>query len=214
MTARVHDSSKGLWSLVLAAGGSRRLGYPKQLVRDPVRPIMLGAVDAARSVTPGRVLIVLGAHALRLRALLARNYHDLSIIQNTNWENGISTSLLTGVVALPARARGVLVVLTDQPYVSAGSLQRLADAWRRQPGRAVAAGYAGDIGVPAILPRRLWHEIESLEEDVGARALLRSPRSNTRVVDLPEAAYDVDTAADRRRLEHGLNQAGSVRTAS
>ncbi len=205
MSIRVFDGSNELWSVLLAAGGSRRLGYPKQLIRDPVRPLMLGAIDAARSVTPGRVLIVLGAHALRLRALLARNFNDLSIVYNSRWEDGISTSLLAGVRAAPPQAKGVLVVLTDQPWVGAGSLQRLADAWQRQPGRAIAAGYAGEIGVPAILPRRLWHRLDDLEGDVGAKSLLRNADSKTRVVNLPEAAYDVDTTTDRRGFERRLD---------
>ena len=91
MTVRALVSSNGLWCVLLAAGGSRRLGYPKQLLRDPVRPMILRAVDAAESVTPGRVLVVLGAHSLRLRALLARNYRNLSIVKNTNWRDGIAS---------------------------------------------------------------------------------------------------------------------------
>jgi len=162
---------------------------------------MLRAVDAAEATAPGRVLVVLGAHSLRLRALLARNYSSLKIVNNERWRDGIASSLLTGLGALPQNARGALILLTDQPGVSAASLQRLATAWRRQPSRAVAAGYSGDLGVPAILPRRLFRDMSRLEGDVGARAVLRDPGSKTLVVDMQEAAFDVDTHDDRLRLE-------------
>jgi len=204
MTVRALASSNGLWCVLLAAGGSRRLGYPKQLLRDPVRPMILRAVDAAESVTPGRVLVVLGAHSLRLRALLARNYRNLSIVRNTNWQNGIASSLVAGVKFVPPEARGVLVLLTDQPGVGADSLQRLVEAWQRQPSRAVAAGYDGGLGVPAILPRRVWPQVRELEGDVGAKAVLSDAGSNTVVLSMPEAAFDVDTSEDRRRLQRTL----------
>ena len=204
MTVRALASSNGLWCVLLAAGGSRRLGYPKQLVRDPVRPMILGAVDAAESVTPGRVLVVLGAHSLRLRALLARNCRNLSIVNNTNWQDGIASSLIVGVNAVPAAARSVLVLLTDQPGVGAGSLRRLVEVWQRQPGRAVAAGYEGRLGVPAILPRRVWRQVRELQGDVGAKAVLGDAGSNTMVLTMPEAAFDVDTSEDRQRLKRTL----------
>ena len=166
--------------------------------------MILRAVDAAESVTPGHVLVVLGAHSLRLRALLARNYRNLSIVKNTNWQDGIASSLVAGVNTVPPDARGVLVLLTDQPGVRADSLQRLVEAWQRQPSRAVAAGYDGELGVPAILPRRVWRQVRELEGDVGAKAVLSNADSSTMVLAMPEAAFDVDTSEDRQRLERTL----------
>ncbi len=201
MTVRALAASHGLWCVLLAAGGSRRLGYPKQLIRYRARPMILQAVDAAESVTPGRVLVVLGAHSLRLRALLARNYSNLTIINNTRWRDGIASSLRAAINTVPPEATGVLVLLSDQPGLGSDSLQRLVAAWQRQPRRAVAAGYGGGLGVPAILPRRVWRQLRELTGDVGAKAVLGNAGSNTMVVNIPEAAFDVDTSEDRRRLE-------------
>jgi molybdenum cofactor cytidylyltransferase len=78
-------------------------------------------------------------------------------------------------------------------------LARLITAWRKRPGVPAAAHYSGGAGVPAILPRRLWHAARSLEGDVGARALLRGMRELT-IVEMPEAEVDVDTPEDLARL--------------
>jgi molybdenum cofactor cytidylyltransferase len=199
MTSRSFVTGAELWCVLLAAGGSSRLGYPKQLLRDPVRPLLLRAVDAALTVAPDQVVVVVGAHALRMRSILSRNFGDLPVVCNGAWNQGISTSLRAGIGVLPQPARGALIMLTDQVRVDSRDLARLANEWRRQPSAAIAARYNGEIGVPAILPRRLWARLSELEGDRGAKALLEDDR--TRLVDMPSAAVDIDTAEDRRRFE-------------
>jgi molybdenum cofactor cytidylyltransferase len=101
---------------------------------------------------------------------------------------------------LPARARAVLLLLSDQPDVDVASLRRLVRAWRRRPGHAAAAVYEGKLGAPAILPRPMWARARGLTGDVGARALLRGAGAGITKVTLPEAAFDIDTEKDRARL--------------
>jgi molybdenum cofactor cytidylyltransferase len=91
------------------------------------------------------------------------------------------------------------MLLVDQPHVDAAALVRLVAAWRRRPGIPAAARYDGRIGVPAVLPRRHWRALKSLRGDEGARALLRGVATLT-PVDMPEAAFDVDTPEDLRRF--------------
>jgi molybdenum cofactor cytidylyltransferase len=201
MTYRASAAHSNLWCVVLAAGGSRRLGYPKQLIRHHARPLALRAIDTAQSLAPGRVVVVLGAHAGRLRALVARNFRSCPVVKNAGWEKGIATSLITGINAVPATARGVLILLTDQPNVTARNLSGLVNTWRRQPHRALASGYANGFGVPAILPIRLRPAIRKLTGDMGAKAVLGQATSKTMVVDMPQAAFDIDTADDYQRLQ-------------
>ena len=78
------------------------------------------------------------------------------------------------------------------------TLGRLVRASRAQSGRAIASAYAGGIGVPAILPRRLWRSAMRLTGDVGARKLLAA--EHVVRVALPEAELDVDTAEDLAKL--------------
>jgi CTP:molybdopterin cytidylyltransferase MocA len=118
------------------------------------------------------------------------------------WPEGMATSLRAGMAAAPRNARAALVLVVDQPHVGAAALARLLRAWARRPGVPAAARYAERIGVPAVLPRRHWRALARLRGDQGARTLLRGS-GNVTIVDMPEAAFDVDTPADVEKLRAG-----------
>ncbi|MDE0003807.1 MAG: nucleotidyltransferase family protein [Rhodospirillaceae bacterium] len=193
-----------LWSLVLAAGGSRRLGTPKQLLRIRGRTLLSRIINAAEAVTPGRVVVVLGADALRMRSLIRRHHPRAHSVDNSRWAQGMAGSLQVGLAVLPTRATAALLLLSDQPAVGEVSLHRLIRAWRRRPGRAAAAAYAGVVGVPAILPRTLWRDARRLSGDEGARKLLRMEEMPATAAHMPEAAWDIDTPEDLQRLPDGV----------
>jgi molybdenum cofactor cytidylyltransferase len=187
--------SPALACLLLAAGGSRRLGQPKQLLRRRGRPLLLHAVAAARDAVAGPIVVVLGAQRQRLRLVLRRAAPDAAIATNPRWSAGLASSLAVGLSHVPPGTGAVLVLLVDQPHVDAAALVRLLTAWRRRPRVAAAARYDNQIGVPAVLPRRYWRAVRSLRGDSGARALLRGAGALS-VVDMPEAAVDLDTPED------------------
>jgi len=188
--------------VLLAAGGSRRFGRPKQLARYRARSLLAHAIEAARGALPrAPLIVVVGAEALRVRLAVRRTHRGARVAANPGWRLGMATSLRAGLAAAPRSARAALVVLVDQPRVDAAALQRLILAWRRRPGIPAAARYAGHTGVPAVLPRRRWRALRALRGDEGARSLLRDGRVTP--VEMPEAALDVDTAADLLELRAG-----------
>jgi CTP:molybdopterin cytidylyltransferase MocA len=200
MTRSAARNDSDIVCLVLAAGGSRRLGKPKQLVRYRQRPLVVHIVAAARSVLPAAPLIVVvGAEALKVRLVLRRTRCAPRIVANPSWTEGLATSQRAGLAAAPRSARAALVLLVDQPRVGAAAHGRLLYAWRRRPGVPAAARYDGRSGVPAVLPRRQWRALRSLHGDQGARTLLRGSGALT-LVDIPEAALDIDTPADLAKL--------------
>jgi CTP:molybdopterin cytidylyltransferase MocA len=172
-------------------------------------PLLVNAVEAARGALPrAPLIVVVGAEPLRLMLVARRTRCRARIVANRDWKQGMATSLRAGLSAVPRGTRAALVLLVDQPRVDAAALRRLVAAWRRRPGVPAAARYAGRAGVPAVLPRRLWRAVHALRGDEGARALLRD--RGVTLVEMPEAALDVDTPADLLGLRAGAR--GSVTT--
>jgi molybdenum cofactor cytidylyltransferase len=192
------DSSAALHVIVLAAGASTRFGSPKQLVRLEGRPMMHAAVARAVEVAGQAVTVVLGANAADLAPLL--RHSPASVIVNREWSEGLGSSIRTGVLRLPSSADGVLIMLADQPAVTADDLRRLVETWRRQQDFIVASFYEATTGVPAIFPRTLFSALTELRGDQGARVLINRFRDRVVRVPMASAAIDVDTPEDLLRL--------------
>ena len=192
--------SPTLHVVVLAAGASTRFGSPKQLVRLNGRPLLHLAVSRAVEVGGQAVTVVLGANAADLAPLL--RHTPAAVIVNRDWAEGMGSSVRAGVSRVPPTADAVLLMLADQPAVTAEDLRRLVGTWRRQPQSIVAAHYDGITGVPAIFPREDFGALTALRGDAGARALLK--RGGERVVRVPlqAAAIDIDTPEDLLNLQN------------
>jgi molybdenum cofactor cytidylyltransferase len=182
--------------VVLAAGASTRLGRPKQSVVIAGRPLLGRAVDAIRRSKCRRVAVVLGSEADRLRDLVPSG---ITILYNDDWREGLASSVRVVVdhalgTAMPPDA--ILFTVCDQPALEATVLDRLIDSWTPSRPWAVAAGYAGTLGVPALFDRRAFDDLSALSGDRGARDLLRRDSSRVVVVDWPDGARDVDDPED------------------
>ena len=183
--------------IVLAAGGSSRLGQTKQLLQHEGETLLHRAARFALATLPHEVIVVLGAEVPRMLAAIA----DLPFrpLICDNWRDGMGASLRCAVQALDANIDGVMIVLCDQPALTAHHLLALRDGWRRDPQRAVASGYTDTVGVPALLPRH-WLDEKFLRGDQGARALLRERKTEVTVIDNPALAADIDHAVDLAAL--------------
>ncbi len=195
-------------AIVLAAGGSRRLGQPKQLLRIAGQPLVRRAALAALASQATRVLVVTGAHAERVEAALAGL--AVETVRCLNWESGLAASLHAGISAALARSEAsVLLLLTDQPAVDAPLLDALIA--RHRAGYALAASHYCDApGVPAIFAPRFARELLACEGDRGAKALLLREREQLTVVPFPDGALDVDTPDDWERISRALAEPAAL----
>ena len=189
-----HTTPDRLYILVMAAGGSRRFGGLKQLVELQGKSLLRRTVETAIKVVDKRVIVILGVKAKKLEREL-RDY-DVRIVENLNWENGIASSIRTGIGVLPQDCGGALIMFCDQPFVTATQLQELIDTWNRDQTKIVCSSYGGSLGVPVIFPRRYFAEMIKLSGDSGAKSLLQKHMTQTIPVDLPEAVFDIDTQSD------------------
>lgn len=184
--------------LVLAAGGSTRLGQPKQLVRLGGRPALHIVVSNAVALAGHNVTVVLGAHARELTHLLAHS--PASVIVNRHWEEGLASSIRAGLSVLPPACEALMLLLGDQVAVTADDLKRLAAAWKGQDNMIAASVYDQHVGVPAIFPSICFSELAELQGDRGARMVLERNQYRLIRVPMPNAAIDLDTPEDLETL--------------
>lgn len=197
--------------IVLAAGGSTRLGHPKQLLPHLGRTLLRHAADVAVQAATGPVVVVLGAHGESIRGEL--DGLAVQVTMNRDWRTGIATSIQAGLVSL-GRDRepdAVILMTCDQPHVSAELLRRLVDRYADARPPAVACGYAGTLGTPALFDRSLFGELWLLTGDHGAKQVIERHQSGAVRVAFDNGAVDIDTAEDVARL--GSERSTNGRTA-
>ena len=187
-------------AVVLAAGGSSRLGEPKQLlIVANGETLVHRAVRVAMEVGAAPVILVVGAEADRVRAAvadLAGNESVVQIFENTQWSSGLSSSIHCGVRAalkFDASITAMLLLTCDMPSVGVNHLRTLCEAFNNGATR-VASRYGVTRGIPAVLPKAEFNELLQLAGDKGAKALLM--RDDTLVVALEDGTFDLDTPAD------------------
>jgi CTP:molybdopterin cytidylyltransferase MocA len=189
-------SARGVLGVVLAAGGSSRLGRPKQLLVHRGVPLVRGAALAACASACTEVVVVVGASAAEVTQAL--DGLPVTIVVNADWASGMGSSIRCGVARASSGGHdAALVMLCDQPALTTLHLERLLSA--HAPGRSVASRYEGVLGVPAVLDRATFAQLLSLEGAAGARQVLRAAEDVV-AVDWPEGAIDVDTPEDAARL--------------
>jgi CTP:molybdopterin cytidylyltransferase MocA len=178
-------------AVVLAAGGSTRLGELKQLALLGHETLLERAVRTAREAGCAPVVVVLGAEYVRVLGNCALG--EVVPVINDEWRAGMAKSILLGVRALQtcaADAEGVLLMTCDQPAVTA---KHLGVLMRKQ--EVKASRYAGRTGVPAYFPKKYFKDLMALTGDAGARTLLAEAQAE----DLLHGELDIDTAEDLAR---------------
>lgn len=184
-------------AIVLAAGTSSRLGQPKQLLPLGGRPLLQHVVDASRESDVTEGVIVLGHAARRVERAL-RLPPGFRVTVNEDHANGQSSSLRAGLAALPSDADAALILLGDQPLVSAHAIRAIVAAYDRTGASLVQARYGGARwGHPVLLGRAVWPQACRVTGDRGAREVLAGRRGAVVPVDLAGAPpADVDTWDD------------------
>lgn len=192
-------------AILLAAGCSRRLGTPKQLLDWQGRPLVAHAIEQLMSAGCAEIVVVLGAYAPDVQAVCeataVRHRARLSVafVENDRWCDGQASSMRCGVeYVLQGNSHSALIVmaLCDQPYVLAKHYRRLIVSFADAAVDVAATRYESGGGAPACFRHSVLHELMPHRGDVGAKGWIRGLLPHrVRLVDLPEAANDIDTPA-------------------
>jgi len=208
ITASCHVSDQDFPALVLAAGASRRFGRPKALLSlseqsGQSRTLLDCAIGQGRLLSRD-VRVVCGAWyplvRFRCREQPSRWVHV------ADWHLGMAASLAAGIRSLGPHAKGVFVLVADQPLLNRQALKAFGETVRCFPGQPAAADYGRRPGVPAYLPRWLWPEVLELEGDSGAGRILAE--ANATRLDIPGVHDDIDTPEDWRRIREAITRTG------
>ena len=195
-------------AIILAAGSSSRMGGGRHKLLLPLhdRPVLAHALDAVLASQARPVVLVLGHQAEQVRAHIASHltHPDLNIIENADYLQGMSTSLRLGVQTLQSRSYtklsngeidSALVLLGDQPLITARDIDTLIATYRMTGKRIVAPTYNGKRGNPILFDAGLFPELLEVTGDEGGRSVLERHRDDIATVEMgnPLANIDVDT---------------------
>jgi molybdenum cofactor cytidylyltransferase len=186
--------------IVLAAGASRRLGRPKQLLPLGGEPLIRHTVRNALAARASEVVVVLGNQADAIEQAIGPL--GQRVVFNPDFADGQSTSMVAGIRALPADTDAAMIVLGDQPTVSPALLDALIDQYERANAAIVQPRYQGGIpGNPVLLAAPLFPELLAVSGDLGAREVIRAHRSEIVFVDTDAPVPpDVDDEGDYAAL--------------
>ncbi|HEY0896974.1 MAG TPA: nucleotidyltransferase family protein [Sphingobacteriaceae bacterium] len=201
MESVTHTNFINTGILVLAAGRSSRLGRPKQLLVLDEQTLLKHTLQEARRSAARHIAVVLGAYSA---AISGETVGDKTqVVINSRWEEGIASSVRCGLSVLVQEnpsMEGVILMVCDQPFVSAGLIDRLITKHQQTGKRIVASAYDGTCGPPVFFHRSFFPELMELNGDTGGKGLILGHLSETVSVDFPEGSIDIDTEADYQKV--------------
>lgn len=199
-TAIIASSGHSCGIVILAAGTSRRLGTPKQLLQFNGDSLLNNAIKTAKQVNATAAVVVLGAEADALQHAIKDA--ETPVILNMQFEEGMASSIRCGVQYMMDHGKTdhIILMVCDQPHVDAAHILALIDKQRATDAKIVASFYADRKGVPALFHKSLFPELLALTGDVGARRIIEKYHADTVVVPFPLGVVDIDTDEAYRAL--------------
>ena len=181
--------------VILAAGQSRRMGKLNKLVAEiDGTPMVVRTTDSVLASKADPVITVVGHEAERVRTALGAR--AVTIVDNPDYADGLSSSLRRAIAALPDDVDGVVVCLADMPDVTPAHIDRLIAAFDPASERAICVPtFNGKRGNPVLWAKQFFNEMTEVAGDVGARQLIGAHAEALYEVAMPDSGVlvDIDT---------------------
>jgi molybdenum cofactor cytidylyltransferase len=186
--------------VILAAGASKRMGTPKQLLTYKGKSLIRHSALVGLESLASQCVAILGAnHEAILPEIAHLTVHQklLKVVYNKDWEEGMASSIRLGIETLAkekSRLEAVIFMLCDQPFVSAELINELISTFRKTKDNVVACTYQSEvIGVPALFPKEVFPALLELEGDTGARKIIQKFTDKLTTISFPQGDMDIDT---------------------
>lgn len=192
--------------LILAAGQSRRMGKENKMTAEVNgKPMVRHIAEAAANSKLSKICVVTGHEPQSV--VDALDGIEFQQFDNSNYANGLSTSLIEGINRIGNYTSHALILLGDMPFISSQMLDQMIEASAANPENIIVATHDGKRGNPVLWPRRFFEELKTIEGDVGARHIMVANQEMVTEVELGEAAsLDLDTPEAIRQIEDRTQQ--------
>jgi molybdenum cofactor cytidylyltransferase len=190
-------SDQFVTGLVLGAGGSKRLGRPKQLLPYGDGTLLGHVVETARACGFDQTIVALGGAADEVRA--AVDLEGAEVVLNDAYGEGCSSSIAAALAVVEPRCDVLVLMLGDQPGVTADSVGRLLAARGGAP--LAVCRYDDGRGHPIAFARSALPALAELHGDKGVWRLLDQRSADAVEVAIAgQVPLDVDTPEDYRAV--------------
>ena len=192
--------------LIIAAGESKRMGCPKQLLNIEGETLINRMIHIVKKAVSFPVYVVLGASAEIIQSQLPKL--DVKIVHNAHWQEGMASSIRIGLNTAKAQnpaLDGVMVVVCDQPYITENTITALLQL-QEEKDTPIAAAYYNDVmGTPALFHQSIFNEILALKGDMGAKKIIQSRPEEVAKLHFEKGLLDIDTKEDYQVLLKEIN---------
>jgi molybdenum cofactor cytidylyltransferase len=187
--------------VIIAAGESKRLGSPKQLLLLDKDTMLNRLIKMVQKAVDFPIYLVLGANAKKIKAQLPIT--NLNIVENNEWQEGMGSSIRIGVQAVIDSANkhdGVLILVCDQPYLSETAVKDLISLQDNKKSAITASFYANIAGTPALFHQSVFSDLLALKGDQGAKRIIQERDQELAKLQFEKGVLDIDTPEDYQQL--------------
>ena len=187
--------------VLLAAGSSSRLGEPKQLLMYNGKSLLQQVISVADETNIDPLLVVLGANYPVLSKKIDK--HKAILVFNKDWQTGMASSIVTGLNFVREKyplTDGVIIMMCDQPFVSATLLNNLITTQKQTNKAIVCSSYQNTLGAPALFHKNIFPQLLQLKGDTGARKIILQHADDVATVLFLKGNIDIDTPEDYKNL--------------
>lgn len=192
------DYKSNIPIIILAAGASNRMGEPKQLLKWGNSTLINHAINVVRKAEVRDIIVVLGANFELIHKTIETS--QVTILNNNYWKMGLGKSIAVAVEHLQNSKQnidGILIALGDQPFMTSDFFKSIISKFQPHKNQIIATSYNnGTVGVPVLFDKAYFNELLLLNDDKGAKRILKTHQANVQILKPPTDNMDLDTKED------------------
>jgi len=193
--------------LILAAGESKRMGTPKQLLKWKNTTLLGHTIQVSETLNL-KTFVVLGANFEEIKNSISSR--SIQILNHENWKNGLGSSIAFGVGYIfknELDIEAILIVLADQPLINSEYLNSMISVFEKGKNQIIASSYKdGKKGVPVLFDKIYFKELAQLSNDKGAKRLIEKYTDKVVLLNAESMVSDIDTLEDYNGLYQANHQ--------